>query len=257
MILERLRRAIREQNWFAVVLEVCIVVLGVVLGFQVTAWGQARADRAQEQVYLRQLAVDLQETERRMLTVDSLNRPGAEALVKFIRAFSADPRPPTDSLFRWGWETRYIEQETPVLGTAEALVSTGDIRLIRDDSLRSAIMTYLDEMRLGINIGESISIAYIRRYEGYERRFDFSRAVQVALSPAEIDSLARSDYLFADAPSPGTRPYPNPAGMLDDLELYAALRNLRDTRADFRHVYERYLASTRDLATLVDEELDP
>lgn len=45
MILDRLTQAVREQNWFAVVLEVCIVVLGVVLGFQVTAWGDERAMR--------------------------------------------------------------------------------------------------------------------------------------------------------------------------------------------------------------------
>jgi hypothetical protein len=35
-ILGRLSQALREQNWFAVVLEVCIVIVGVVVGFQVT-----------------------------------------------------------------------------------------------------------------------------------------------------------------------------------------------------------------------------
>ncbi|NNF58213.1 MAG: hypothetical protein HKN04_08215, partial [Rhodothermaceae bacterium] len=66
MILARLRRAIQEQNWFAVVLEIVIVVLGVVIGFQISAWGEARADRAQEQVYLQQLAADLRATEALM-----------------------------------------------------------------------------------------------------------------------------------------------------------------------------------------------
>lgn len=45
MILARLSRAIREQNWFAVALEFLIVILGVVIGFQVTAWNAERADR--------------------------------------------------------------------------------------------------------------------------------------------------------------------------------------------------------------------
>ncbi|WP_420434200.1 hypothetical protein [Hyphobacterium sp.] len=45
MILQRLSRAIREQNWFAVALEFVIVIAGVVIGFQVTAWNAQRADR--------------------------------------------------------------------------------------------------------------------------------------------------------------------------------------------------------------------
>ena len=35
-ILGRLTQAVREQNWFAVALELVIVVFGVVIGFQVT-----------------------------------------------------------------------------------------------------------------------------------------------------------------------------------------------------------------------------
>jgi hypothetical protein len=37
MILARLSKAIREQNWFAVVLEFVIVIAGVVTGFQIMA----------------------------------------------------------------------------------------------------------------------------------------------------------------------------------------------------------------------------
>ena len=33
MILSRLMKAVREQNWFAVTLEFLIVILGVVIGF--------------------------------------------------------------------------------------------------------------------------------------------------------------------------------------------------------------------------------
>ncbi len=40
-------------------LEVCVVIVGVVIGFQVTAWGQARADQAREQGYLERIHEDL------------------------------------------------------------------------------------------------------------------------------------------------------------------------------------------------------
>jgi hypothetical protein len=38
MILRSLTKHIKEQNWFAVLLDLFIVVLGILLAFQVTNW---------------------------------------------------------------------------------------------------------------------------------------------------------------------------------------------------------------------------
>lgn len=46
MILQRLAKAIREQNWFAVALEFVIVVSGVLLAFQISEVAAARSERA-------------------------------------------------------------------------------------------------------------------------------------------------------------------------------------------------------------------
>lgn len=45
MILRRFMQHLREQNWFAVTLDLMIVIVGVFLGFQVTAWNDGRADQ--------------------------------------------------------------------------------------------------------------------------------------------------------------------------------------------------------------------
>ena len=144
-ILGRLSQAVREQNWFVVGLELVIVVLGVVIGFQVTAWGTERADRATEQTYLRQLAADLAETERLVAAEDSVRFARTLPLArKLLRSFGYAPKPPADSILTWfpdAWRFGFLR---PVLGTASSLVSSGNIDLIRDDSLRSAIITYLD-----------------------------------------------------------------------------------------------------------------
>ena len=55
MILRKLAEAIREQNWFTVVLEVAIVVVGIFVGLQVNTWNEARLDRAQEYAGLERL----------------------------------------------------------------------------------------------------------------------------------------------------------------------------------------------------------
>ena len=141
--LGRLAGALRRQDWFAVALEVLIVVLGVVIAFQVTGWGQARSDAAKEQTYLRQLAADLHETLRLVDEVDSLNARGDRATANSIRMFYLPETPPADSVIDWHVRSTWMDIVTPLLGTVEALISSGDLGLIRDDSLRAAITAYV------------------------------------------------------------------------------------------------------------------
>lgn len=47
------------QNWFAVALDFIIVVAGILIAFQITAWNEQRADRAKEALYLFELIEDL------------------------------------------------------------------------------------------------------------------------------------------------------------------------------------------------------
>ena len=59
MILRRLATSIRKQDWFAVIVETLIVVMGVYLGIQLGNWNEARNDRVREQEYYVQILKDL------------------------------------------------------------------------------------------------------------------------------------------------------------------------------------------------------
>jgi len=59
VILARLAKAIREQNWFTALVEIVIVVIGVFIGLQANNWNEARADRQREAGYLQGLAQDI------------------------------------------------------------------------------------------------------------------------------------------------------------------------------------------------------
>ena len=48
MILRRITKHVRDQNWFAVGIDFCIVVIGVFIGIQVANWNDARSQRALE-----------------------------------------------------------------------------------------------------------------------------------------------------------------------------------------------------------------
>jgi len=55
MILRRISENLRSQNWFAVILEFVIVVVGVFMGLQVQDWNEARKARIEERELLGRL----------------------------------------------------------------------------------------------------------------------------------------------------------------------------------------------------------
>ncbi len=61
MILRRIADAFRTQDWFTVLVETLIVVLGVYLGLQVNTWNDARIERKQEREFLVNLHEDFVE----------------------------------------------------------------------------------------------------------------------------------------------------------------------------------------------------
>ncbi|WP_421790389.1 hypothetical protein [Hyphobacterium sp.] len=143
MILARLSKAIREQNWFAVVLEFFVVVSGVVIGFAITGWAENRAETARAELYLDRLAADLETNETRFLEARdfraSVRALGEEAL----RYASGQEMPPSD----WHVIVAYFNASQaggaePVDATYREMVATGDLRLLRDLELRGELSAY-------------------------------------------------------------------------------------------------------------------
>ena len=71
MILANLTRAIREQNYYAVVLEFLIVIAGVVIGFQITAWNE---DRNSRRLYDEAIARFIHESEENIEILNTLHQ---------------------------------------------------------------------------------------------------------------------------------------------------------------------------------------
>ena len=255
-ILGRLSKAVREQNWFAVILELVIVVLGVVIGFQVTAWGQARSDHAKEQTYLRQLVVDLAETERlaednrqKMVLLERAPRRLAQA------HFLPEP-PPRDSVIAWASVAPAYWEISPVLGTAEALVSMGDIGLIRDDSLRSAIVTYLDKARENVR-GWGAWMEFLQqRTNDFGERAPLALIFAEAFGPAALDSLDRADNWMALAPPGVALPAFDTDAFVRDEQIHrlmVLIAGAKDNLAINRREIGQYAAELREQ---VEAELD-
>ena len=139
MILSRISRAIREQNWFAVALEFVIVILGVVIGFQITAWNEGKSERAREAEYLVQLDTELTAV---VEEIGSAQR-ALDAYFTWITQFldgveAADP----DAAQRGSWGLNAIT-DVEIINLEPAalreMISAGELTIIRNPSLRAAL----------------------------------------------------------------------------------------------------------------------
>ena len=256
MILARLRRAIQEQNWFAVVLEVLIVIVGVVIGFQITAWGQAQADRAQEQTYLRLLAEDLRTTEQEIAEADAWLMPRETASGAVLRSFDDPTRPHPDSLREHVFNSIGYYTFNPVTGTAEALVATGGLSLIRDDSLRSAITQYLRSVR-----GESETQIELHRnllatFQTLQLGRDPSGYWDLVVSRRDRFSPGDPLYPFSPGPRRSTIGALDVEAFLSDPAMEVAASNAVLYKLEIRASRERVLAATVALREQVEAEIE-
>jgi hypothetical protein len=62
MLLRRITRDVKDQNWFAVGIDFCIVVVGVFIGIQVANWNDERQDRVDEVYYLERILTDIDDS---------------------------------------------------------------------------------------------------------------------------------------------------------------------------------------------------
>ena len=60
MLLQRFVKHVTDQNWFAVSLDVIIVISGIFIGMQLNEWNGKRIEIQQEQVFLSQLDRDIE-----------------------------------------------------------------------------------------------------------------------------------------------------------------------------------------------------
>lgn len=144
VILISLAKAIREQNYYAVLLEFLIVIAGVVIGFQITAWNANRERVEYQQIYLHRLSADVdQMLVQSRGTSEELQRQ-LQSLLIHHRALNTCVLEETD---RSEFDRAIIlHQVLPSLSVVRAtydeMVSAGALAQVEDDALKAAISEF-------------------------------------------------------------------------------------------------------------------
>jgi len=149
VIIRRLAGALREQNWFTVVLEVMIVVVGIFIGLQVDGWNEFRKKQQNIEAQLLRIADDaavlLVETDRLIVGFD--NRIARAQIALEV----LDGTPLTEAntpAFERALEESYQLNEVEInLPGLDILMNTGDIDQVTDANARNALLALTNEWR--------------------------------------------------------------------------------------------------------------
>src|SRR6056297_1539720 len=167
MLLRRVMKHVRDQNWFAVGLDFLIVVVGVFIGIQVANWNESRAEDELAKRYVAQLMGDIEAdindievgyntSEWRLAALTALLAKSGVPLMDTTylpeRAFEI-PRSPIDDhsvtyLMNASTYTRFLDNDRPVY---VSLVGSGNARLIGKLKPWPCIQSYYaqyDEVKL-------------------------------------------------------------------------------------------------------------
>lgn len=260
MILARLKKAIAEQNWFAVGLEFLIVVLGVVIGFQVSLWGQEQADREKGNAYLEQLIADLHETEELLVKHISETRTSERSAGMLVKQFDSSKLAPQDSIYTWLGNAVVVDGPLPILSTAEALVSTGDLGLIQDAEIRSATSAYLQKIRVRVEYQKQDVFIVLERMGALMEVIDVRRGVsrlEIGFR-AVLEGALQPDLKEAVMPENlgqvGARVPDDFDSLFSDRKAYALLTELAVRQADLSTIHSMMLSDTRELIELIDSK---
>lgn len=154
MILRHLSTSIRSQDWFTVLVEVVIVVVGVFLGIQVSNWNEAIAERGKEKAYLIGLHEDFVKSDRQVNRLLGYLDEQLQDQALILSALDDCTLAPADrSAFQRGLQTLSLAPRTSIFRrTYDEINASGNMEVIRNDALKSTIADaiYATERRYGL-----------------------------------------------------------------------------------------------------------
>lgn len=170
MILQNISKAIREQNYYAVMLEFVIVIAGVAIGFQIQAWNEARAERAQGAANLALIVEEIQQHRAHAEQVFDASLSILDDIRTVERGMNDPPyaRENPGVFLRAVFRSRYGSYRAFDRTIYEGMESSGGIALIEDVAVLRRIREHYYLLELNDSIFDGV---------GWNPRENYDRAM--------------------------------------------------------------------------------
>ena len=142
MVIRRIREHVSAHNWFAVFIDLVIVIIGVFIGIQVSNWNAARLERNQEQHYRERLIADLRSNEadmrQRRFYYGQAQRHAAAAL----RALENPSATLGEQFLIDMYQATQVMPRTTKRHTYDEMISAGKGELLGGPAIRDRVSNY-------------------------------------------------------------------------------------------------------------------
>ncbi|WP_370235694.1 MULTISPECIES: hypothetical protein [Henriciella] len=178
MILRRLTKHVKEQNWFAVALDFLIVVVGVFLGLQVSNWNEDQSLQARSDQSIVELRREFADIDAAASELSQFYREIVEDLEVLVVALergevSPDTSDDITNALAYG---EVFGDPPPPSGTFRDLNSSGNLALIDNQKLRLRLIEY-DQSLENIVASDANINAMLAQYNvAFRRHVTFSAA---------------------------------------------------------------------------------
>ena len=136
MILRRFSHALRNQNWTEIAIEFVLLVLGVFLGIQVANWNAKRETKQKSAVFTERLKADLRGEDWTYQFLIAYNREVLANANRAVDALEGKATLSDEALLVSAYRATQYRSRNQLGTTYDELISTGNIGLIRDETLR-------------------------------------------------------------------------------------------------------------------------
>lgn len=241
MILRRVIKHVRNQEWTAIGIEFLIVVLGVFLGIQAQEWSAERGERRLERVYLERLLADIdlsiETTEENRARITGYSE-GQWLVVNSLRACTL-PEGRRDAFADGIADLGKVGPSVFVLNTMDEMLSAGHFSILRNPDIRDVLNG-------------------LARDRGYQR--DVFSAVTTQLAPLAAVTFQRVVRTYRDHKTPF-----DPVGWSDlaidfdalceDTAFQGAVSQVRALTDATRSLNDRALVELRAAKAALETEL--
>ena len=157
-----------RREWRGLFLEITVVVVGILIAFALDSWWDRRAQASQERTYLRALRSDFAENVERLGSA-AARQEGIELAGRQLLALSRSRTPAgVDTVRILLGRVFNSGRFEPVMGAYEAIVNSGGLAQISDDSLRAALAAFASHLRVSYveQFSNNLYFSFIREYAG-------------------------------------------------------------------------------------------
>jgi hypothetical protein len=232
MILRSITQHIKDQNWFAVVLDFLIVVVGVFVGLQVSNWNAGLADHARAQAYLERISRDI---ESDITNAETKIKFWSQVVIFGETGLSFAETGNANGMSQWGLLQAYFNASQVnefYLSeiTYQEMKSAGELVLIKNPALRESLGLYY-------SLGSNVSLSERPRFREHVR----------GVIPLKIQSYMWSSCF--ESTDFGVQRFISCEPIFSEAEIAAVVKKISDNDVLMEEL--RYWMSTLKIASMI------